>query len=594
MDFSESKVREIKAAGVARLRAGLAEWRASLSQFADADASDWLERLCAYFDGVSEDPDAHNTWEVMACVKFFRLAERYEFRASAVTDFVHFYESLKFSGVDGRRSYRLTGVQIFQFASMLGFYDEDGLRLVRDAFLFVPRKFSKTTSVASLAVYELLKGDLNAQAYTCANSYKQAQVAFREIRSLLKQLDPDKKHFKLTRERAEWRAGNKWGRESVVECLTGGGDTKDGLAASLVIYDEFAQAKYVRGRSEGAELLQVMKSSMGTRRAPLSVIITTASRVQDSPCTVMLDNGRAELAGEYENDRAFFSIFEPDPWDAPNIGTEAVWRKCNPHIGVTVLPQFYANSWADAQRDGEAMLEFKSKLLNIFVAQSVTQWVEGDLVRSLMTAESVAEMNGRPKAMCAIDLSVSDDFSAVSYVVHDGEARRFFVETDYYIPAETLAKHANRALYGYWVERGWLKVCEGAVIDGRLIIADILRRNEQLCILQIGYDAYKSQEVVNALAGTIGARAAKRVLRAVPQTYGAFTSPVETFEMAVKRNPPACYFHANPMQAWCFGNAFLDVDKMGNKKPLKMREDTKIDSVITTLMGFWLWNNTPL
>ena len=51
-------------------------------------------------------------------------------------------------------------------------------RLVREAILFVPRKFSKTTSTASLAVNEFLFGVMNAQAYTAANSYKHAKICF--------------------------------------------------------------------------------------------------------------------------------------------------------------------------------------------------------------------------------------------------------------------------------------------------------------------------------------------------------------------------------------------------------------------------------
>ncbi|MFK2346188.1 terminase large subunit domain-containing protein, partial [Bacteroides fragilis] len=91
-------------------------------------------------------------------------------------------------------------------------------RLVRRAILFVPRKFSKTTSSSSLAVSELLFGDANAQAYTAANGYKQAQVCFKEISKIVKQLDPKRRTFKKTREHIEWRE-NKFGKESFVECL---------------------------------------------------------------------------------------------------------------------------------------------------------------------------------------------------------------------------------------------------------------------------------------------------------------------------------------------------------------------------------------
>lgn len=114
-----------------------------------------------------------------------------------------------------------------------------------------------------------------------------------------------------------------------------------------------------------------------------------------------------------------------------------------------------------------------------------------------------------------------------------------------------------------------------------------------MSILQIGYDAYKSTEIVNALSAAIASinTNPQKVLKAVPQTYGAFTSPVETFEMAAKSNPPRVAMSMNPILPYCFGNCYLDEDKMCNKKPLKRKENLKIDGAIAALMTFWLYNN---
>lgn len=576
-------------------------------------------RLWSYISQVRNEPEKHNLYEILAILKFLRLMDTYVFRPSKVKKFTKLYESLKFSGMDGRRCYKLTHIQYFQFASILGFYkwedvgkaegmpDEekktkkimDGRRyelrrLVREAILFVPRKFSKTTSTASLAVNEMLFGDTNAQAYTAANSYKQAKICFEEISKIVKQLDPGKKYFKATRETLHWKP-NKFGRESFVECLTGGGDTKDGLNASLVIFDEYAQAKYVRDHSDGAELLQVLTSSMGVRREPLTVIITTASRVEDGPFTIELENAKKVLEGEYDDDSQFASIFQPDAWEMTDeaMGNPEIWRKCNPHIGVTVQEGYYKQRWDKAQRDAEAMIEFKTKLLNIFVSGGVKNWIPQTLARSLMTDFDIENIQGRPETMAAMDLSVSDDFSVVVYNIYSRAQRKFYLWTDCYIPEETLENHPNKELYKYWRDGGYLKVCPGAVISETMIVEDILRRNKKLLICQIGYDAYKSQEVVNALASAIASTGTLpgNILRAVPQTYGAFTSPVETFEMAAKSRPPKVALANNPILPYCFGNCYLDEDRMCNKKPLKRKENLKIDAAIASLMTFWLYNN---
>lgn len=591
----------------------------NLGEYALTDGDD--TRLYDYIKSVADCPDAHNLYEILGVLRFLEFMRRYTFRWDKVRRFVRLYESLKFSGPHGRQRYKLTPLQLFQFASILGFYTwmnmgpaaagdnritdtrrvisgrvEELLRLTRRAILFVPRKFSKTTSVSALAVDELLLGENNAQAYTAANSYKQAKICFDEISKVLRPLNPERRYFKVTRETVKWREGNRYGKDSIIECLSGGADTKDGLNASLVIFDEYAQARYTKDHSEGAELLQALESSMGTRREPLTVIITTASRIQDGPFTVELSNAMATLRGEIDNDRLFASLFMPDAFDTPDMyGDPALWHKVNPHIGITVLESFYSNAWDDAQDDAEKMLEFKAKLLNVFTADSVQAWIGATDIQRLQRHFTPADFAGGPPTMVAIDLSVRDDFSAVGYACYTrNEDIKFHVMIDFYIPEETLKTHPNRRLYQTWVDAGWLKVCPGEVISEDMIVEDILATNEYLRILQIGYDSYKSQQVVNALASAISAQGGvpDNVLRAVPQTYGAFTSPVESLEMVMHNNPPAIEFSDNPIIPYCFANAYLDEDKRtGNRKPLKRKKNLKIDGCIVTLMDLWLFNN---
>lgn len=127
-------------------------------------------RLNLYIRSVIDYPDEHNLYELLSICRFFRFLETYIFKSKEVRKYIVFYERLKFSGLKGRTRYKLTPIQVFQFANILGFYKTRTKRLCRDALLFVPRKYSKTTSVASLAIYDMLFGDANAQAYVAANS----------------------------------------------------------------------------------------------------------------------------------------------------------------------------------------------------------------------------------------------------------------------------------------------------------------------------------------------------------------------------------------------------------------------------------------
>ncbi|MFV0327692.1 MAG: terminase large subunit [Bacteroides xylanisolvens] len=531
-------------------------------------------RLNSYIISCINNPEAHNLYELLAIRRFFRLLDMYDFRIGEVKKFVVFYESLKFSGTKGKTRYKLTPIQVFQFANIVGFYKPGtDKRLIREALLFVPRKFSKTTSVASLSIYDLLFGDANAQTYVAANSYNQAKVCFDEIRNILKALDPKLKRFTINREIIYNRIK---GKTSFARCLASNPDKLDGLNASMVIVDEYSQA-------DSASLKNVLTSSMGARLNPLTVVITTASDKQTAPFVEMLKMYKAVLRGEIENDSIFAHIFEPDVNDEE--GDPATWRKVQPHMGITVYEDFYTDAYQKALFSAPDALEFRTKLLNIFAQNSDKIWLKAQEIEALAKDVKLDNLANRPPCMVAVDLSVCDDFSAVTYTLYSSESRSFHSHTDYYFPREALAEHPNRELYKSWAEKGFLILCDGNVIDYKLIVSDILRRNKSLKILGIGYDPYKSAEFVNMLSSS----GAKNILFPVKQTYGTFTSPVESFELAVKRKLVS--FNPNPINWYCFANAVLDEDRNENKKPIKKTHNLKIDGVITNLMTFYLFNN---
>lgn len=532
-------------------------------------------RLKDYVKSAISHPDDHNLYELLSILRFFRLLDAYIFKPTEVKKFIVFYENLKFSGLKGRVKYRLTPIQVFQFANILGFYRTPEKRLCRDALLFVPRKYSKTTSVASLAIYDLLFGDANAQAYVAANSYDQAQICFGEIKNILKSLDKRFKNFKINREQV---FSKRRGRTSFARCLASNPDKLDGLNASTVILDEFSQA-------DSAELKNVLTSSMGARVNPMTIVITTASDKLESPFVNMLNSYKAVLRGEVENDSIFAHIFEPDVNDAED--DPHTWAKVQPHLGITVQADYYENEYRKAQMTAEDMLTFRTKLLNLFVQNEAKVWFTSGEIESMCKNDNdLRSLKNRPDAMVAVDLSVCDDFSSVSYNIYLPEIKMFHIHNDYYFPRKMLTSHPNRELYERWAADGYLRLCDGNVIDYRMIVNDINARNrESVRILNIGYDPYKSMEFVNMM----GASGAKKVLQPIKQTYGIFTSPVESFEIAARTGRVT--FNYNPINWYCFGNAVIDEDRLENRKPIKKSQNAKIDGAVTSVMTFYLYNN---
>lgn len=528
-------------------------------------------RIGEYLCGVADHPEGHNLYEQLGALRFCRMSERYEWDAGRVRKFIRFYEALRFSGTGGRRRYRLTPVQTYFFAGIFG-YRSEGARLAKNVYLFVPRKFSKTTSVASLAVYDMLFGDNNAQAYVGANSYDQAKICFDEIRNIMRDIDPRQKHIRINREKIFF---TDRGRDSFVRCLSSNARTGDGLNASLVIMDEYAQARDTAGQA-GSSLKNVLTSSMGARREPLTVVMTTASDVVDGPFARELEGVEAVLRGERENDGVFALLFMPDVDDKED--DPATWRKVQPHLGITVQPDFYEREWANAQLSADNMMVFRTKMLNIFTTSERESWIGAETARKAFVHLDLTKLTAHPDAMAAIDLSERNDFSAVSIGVYDKARKSFFFHTAYFFPEDALKGHPNERMYRIWAEEGHLRLTPGSVIDYRTVVEYILDMNRYVRILGIGYDPWKSLEVVNMLA----AAGADRTLRPVRQTYGYFTAPVESFEHGLRTGH--VFMNDNPINSYCFGNAVLDEDNLENKKPIKRSLPEKIDGVITMLM----------
>lgn len=279
-------------------------------------------RLTEYMRGVAANtPDEHNLYEVLGCLRWFRLCDTYELDVEVMHTIFRIVEGewkygryiegsggLAFDGTNGMTHYRLTNFQVWAFTALFALYCyvptdkdsqradfqladtevwEDGKvydrrRLCTDFTFFSPRKVGKTwfAAVVDVLMFMLL-GDYNSEIAMCANSQDQSRILFDKFKSLLRCLDPQGKRIRMTATECNWRPFQP--RACTARAFSAGGKKKDGFFAQVVNGDEYGSAAYVKERCDMSELLNVMVSSTGPRREPLRLITTTAGHSVNGP-----------------------------------------------------------------------------------------------------------------------------------------------------------------------------------------------------------------------------------------------------------------------------------------------------------------------
>lgn len=605
------------------------------------------DRLREYVEAIRKKPDDHNLYEILGVVRILELTKKYEWDAWAARFFLQFYEMCPLSSTsDARVCYKLTPVQAFAFASIYGLYEPEHeyhgfmvhrRRLLQEYWFFVPRKFSKTASAATIACYDLMFGDSNAEAYVASLNQDQSKTCWNEIKGIMSYFMKDleaawRKDSNATRLnnmeilfREEMPVLNTRGggwlledgkrkvvkRDSKAKCLTGVAKTKEGLRASVVIVDEYAQSENTAGQS-GSAVKTTLTSSFGTRENPLTVVITTASKVVNGPCAQELEFIKKVLRGEEMNDHIHALLFQPDPDDEPN--SLKTWKKVQPHLGITVMPDFYEREWANAKKSGEQMLSFMTRMLNMFQVDLASCWIDPKwMVKYQRQCDplnlELRENERAVEAKLAFDLSESGDMTSVTTTilleVATGIAERpirneYLVHTKFFMPdgadpddkmqpwdGETFySQHVNRFLYSGWARQGFLQLIHGPVINYQEVADYIVHVCETLqdrgiSVSGIGYDKWKAKEMSNILKAAGG----EAVVQAIPQSVGNYTSPCRVYEHWLKLG--AIHTDTNPINAYCLQNATLYIEGANeNCMPVKISPDKRIDGLITTLMTF--------
>lgn len=375
-------------------------------------------------------------------------------------------------------------------SAVFGIMDAQGNRQFREVLLVTGRKNGKTAFLAGISEYMFFAdGEYGARVYYCAPKLDQARLCFDGFYRMVSQ-EPELESLTKKRRTDIYAASTN----STASPLAFSAKKSDGLNPHLIVCDEVA----AWDGDPGLKQYEVLKSSLGARRQPLLISITTAGYVNEGIYDELVKRATAVLKGGKE--RRFlpvmYTIDNLDKWNDINE-----IRKANPNLGVSVSVDYMLEEIAIAEGSFSKRSEFLTKYCNIKQSSSMA-WLDTRTVEACR-GPHLAFPDYRDKyCVVGLDLSMTRDLTAACILIETKGKIHAFVH--FWLPESELenAITRDRLPYKAYIERGILSLCAGSTVDPMDCYQWVidLAREYELYILCVGYDQYMAAPCVKAFA----------------------------------------------------------------------------------------------
>jgi phage terminase large subunit-like protein len=464
------------------------------------------------------------------------------------------------------------------------------VRRYRIAWLEIARKNGKSEILAGIALYLLLADDEEgAEIYGCACDRDQARKVF-DVAKRMVQLSPLLSARLRIFEQAKRIFDERTGSFYEITSADAGGNL--GHNPSGIVFDEVITQR-------DASLWNSMRTGMGARDQPLMVAATTAG---DNPQSFGKNQHDEMQRVADDPDRAPHTFVfmrntpaDADPWDESN------WGHANPALGDFLSIQALRDEALEARNDPLKENAFRQFRLNQWVSQA-SRWMPmhlwdeatGDLWAKPDWGRK--QLKGRP-AYAGFDLAAKFDLTAWCLLVPEGDnAETCMVDMlwRFWIPEEAMAKldKLHDGKLRQWARQGWLKVCDGSVIDYDMVIEEVAADAAHFAIRGADCDEWSMWPMINRVADTCQLDVDGGEVTAYRNSYDRL-SPGMTDLMGLVRTGRLRH-HGNPLARFCFDAcevraAPYDPNLIRPVKPERGRDRSRIDAVPAAAMAVNCW-----
>lgn len=486
-------------------------------------------------------------------------------RAQEVLEFI---QMLKLTDDFYGQHFTLMDWQTEVLTNVYGTLKENGYRQYRYAYLEIPKKNSKTTTIAGLSVYHLTMDPPEGQIFCCAADRSQAELVYKAAVSMIEQDEALKEIFKITDSK---KMIQNLETKTFLKVMSAEVYTKHGINPTVVIFDELHA-------QPNRELWDVMTFGAGSaRKEPLWWVITTAGDDPDRKSIgwEIHEYARQVKDGEITDPNWYVKIFSA-PKDA-DIFDEDTWRMANPSLGVTIDIETVRQEALGARNSESQERLFRWLRLNQWISVKRVGWLPLTLFDNTVGKWNPSELTGK-KCYIGLDLSSTTDLTAACLLFPPqsgfDEWRALY---ECWIPEENMKERikSDGVPYDVWTKKKYLIATPGNAVDYDFVKTKILNMNKLYNVQAVCTDPWNSRMLTQALE-----KEGMTILE-VGQTMANMSPSMKEIERLLRTGQ---YTHEkHPVARWCFGNVNVAVDGNGNIKPMKNKSRERIDITVAEI-----------
>ena len=441
--------------------------------------------------------------------------------------------------------------------------------------LLIARKNTKSETCSALELTESIIGNEGADLVCSSNDDIQASILYDAIDTMRLLIDPEQIDT-----RKNIRFIKILPTNSKIFKLSDRTRNKEGRNIDFAVIDEVHEMK-------DNVIIKSIEQSQSLKDNPKLIEITTEGFVNDGALDNELKTCRAIINGEDDGISAERTL----PWlytqDSENeIWTdERTWQKSNPSLGI-VKKWDYLREQVDKAR--------KSKADRIFVLSKDFNFKQNSAQAWLNTEDykytAVYDLEDFRGALClgAVDLSETTDMTSAKVLLMKKDDRTKYIYQHYWIPESKLQSADDKqagAKYLEWAKAGLLTICEGNDID-LSCVADwffSVYKNYGLKLYKCGYDVKFSKDFLKRM-DEYGFDC-----EIIQQNKLTLSNAMKLVESDLKAQ--YVNYNENEIDAWCLGNAAIEIDNVGNVQAVKIagQPGKRIDGAVTLIIVYEMY-----